>query len=367
MSVKKRLIHHDMLVDWFQFTIHVYDLDTVLKLLFNTTKDKCVHTMQGLNGYTETYTFGRKMHVMLNQQRADMGINVLFSGSACREYEENFDFKELIQKLGKLDQDYIKINRIDIAIDYFGNDFTVKTIEKKVEKQHLTSRFKKVIIFNEREISTGKRTGEMVSFGRKVSDLHVVFYNKLEERKDAGYKFENEPNNWVRCELRFRHENANALFKKLVDDYDSLGKFVKGTLRHYLSFKVGIYNGDKEHKCRAEECRWWYNFTSNVPKLKLEKKSISSTICKKRDYAENSLSKILALLYLADDKFLPKCVEKGMDKLTEHDWLLLNSYFLHNNMPFMTQKELERIIEKYKENKNVKIAKAEEVVQLKMF
>ena len=366
MALKMRLLQHDMLIDWFQFTIHVYDIDEVIKLLFNTTKDNCIHTMQGLNGYTETYTFGRKMHVMMNPTRQDMGINVMFSGSACREYEESFDFKELVEKLGKLDQNYINFNRIDIAIDYFGTDFSVRTIEKKVEKEQLTSRFKTVSVLYEKEIH-GERLGEQVTFGRKVSDLHIVFYNKLKERQEAGYKFEKEIKNWTRCELRYRHQNAQAIYNTLLKDYDSLGKTVKGNLRHYLSFKVGIYNGCKTNKYRDEECRWWYNFTSNVPKLKLEKKSMSSSIVKKRDYAESRLSKILALLHIADDTFISKCVAVGVDKLNENDWLMLNSYFLRNNMPFMTHDELERIINKYKESKNIKIQQDEKIAQLKMF
>lgn len=366
MASKHRSLHHDLIIDWFQFTLHTYSIEEVLKLLFDTTIEQCTHTMQGLNGYTETYTFGRKMHVMLNRTRIEMGINVMFSGSACREYEAMFDFEKLIHKLAELNQDYINFNRIDIAIDYYGSDFSVKTIEKKVEKEQLTSRFKTVSVLYEKEIH-GERIGEQVTFGRKVSDLHVVFYNKLKERKEMGYQFEKDIKNWLRCEMRFRHDNANALYKLLVKDYDSIGKYAKGVLRRYLSFKVGIYNGDKEHKYRAEECKWWINFTENASRLKLEKRSLSSSIVKKRDYAQQRLSKILAVLHIADSKFIAKCVAIGVDKLTDDDWLMLNSYFLRNNMPFMTKAELNSIIDKYKESKNIKIEQEETLAQLKMF
>lgn len=341
---------YDMLIDWLQFTIFDKTLDEVLQLVFNKSKEECTHTMGGKNMYDETWTVGHKMHVMTCSTNTRQGINVLFSGSACREYEELYSFKDLFEKLDQLDSDFINFNRIDIAIDYYGKEFNVKTIQRKADKKQMTSRFRTYTVLYEENVSNDHRLGEQVTFGKKISDLHICFYNKLKERRETGYQVDNSIDSWVRCELRFRHEQASGVACKLARDYNNFGKFIKGILRHYLSFKVGVYNGDKEHKYRNDECRWWRNFTQNVPRCKIEKQARSSSIAKKKRYAEMSLNKFMALLYVADRDIFKNLLDSSLDKINSYDLDILNQHFIQNNMQILTMHELKQMIAKYTES-----------------
>ena len=343
--IRIRMIDHDMLIDWFQFTLFNRSLEDVVKIVFEKDDiDELRHTPSALNGYSDTYTLGKKMHIMINKQKISMGINVMFSGSACREYEEAYSFRSLFERLKDISVDEININRIDIAIDYFGKDWNVKTIQKKADKRQMTSRFRTYTVIYEANIEDGERLGEQVTFGRKVSDLHIVFYNKKKERIANGYKLKKDIPNWTRCEMRFRHDNAYQLFKKMANNYDKTGIYVKGVLRHYLSFKVGVYNGDRSHTYRAEECRWWRNFTDSVPRLRFERETIGSSIYTKRAYADMNLSKFITMLYLADKDFFNDMLEKGVEKINDYDLDVLNAYFIQNNNAIITMEELKNII-----------------------
>lgn len=348
---KYRSTMHDMLIDWFQFTLFDMSLERVLELLFNAKVEDCLFTPSGLNGYIETYTYGHKMHVMNNDNRLDMGINVMFSGSACREYEELFDFRELIQKLGKIAPDKIKVSRIDIAIDYYGKDFNVQTIQKKCDNGYVTMKFRTYQPLYEAKPGN-ERVSEMVQFGSKSSDLHIVFYNKLFERINAGYEItKKDVTHWLRCELRFRHKNAQVLFGKMVKDMATLGFTIQGYLRNYLSFKVNNYLGDREHMCRAKECRWWTNFTGNVPKLRLEKEALSSNIYRKRRYIDMRLTKLISMVYVTDKNLFMDMLNKGVEKLDKHDLDVINAHFILNNQQVITYDEMVTIINNYKNGK----------------
>lgn len=347
-----------MLIDWFQFTIKKLTEAEVIPLIFpGYTKNDFQFTAGGLNGYNKTLTLGHKMHVMWNEENANAGVNILFSGSACREYEELFLWTDLFKTMKELDdKGILSVNRIDIAIDYLGKDFTVKSVQKKVDNEQYTSRFRSVMVQYELDTSTNERLGEMVQFGKKVSDLHIVFYNKKKERENAGYEVDEKTNQWVRCELRFRHDQAQGLFKKLVeiDKPGELGKTIKGILRRYLSFKVGDYSGDKAHKCRAEECKWWIRFTSKVPKLRIEKQSRSTSIAKKQKYVDKSLSKMITMLAVCDQETFIRILESGKEKINKYDLSLINEHLMLQNKQILTYEDMYHFIDEYVEKQKSK-------------
>lgn len=346
-KTKKIPVFYDIIIDWFQFTLKGFTVDEASKLVFNCSKDELTHTPGGLNGYTDTFTYGHKCHMFYNFKRLDMGVNVMFSGSACRDYEEVFNFKELLEKINKLDKEKYNFNRIDIAIDCFSNDFTVKTIQRKADAGAMTSRFKTYTVLYEAHVGND-RVGEQIQFGSKGSNLHIVFYNKLKERIAAGYQQSKDIKSWVRCELRFRSDMANSLFDEMVQDFDGIGNYTKGVLRHYLSFKTES-NLDKRHRCRGEECRWWRLFTENAKSCKLSSEAISSNIFRKRRYVDMKLSKLISLLYVTDRDLFKSILENGIEKINKHDLDIINAHFILNNQQILRMDDLKQIIRNYNE------------------
>ena len=347
---KNTPLFYDLIIDWFQFTLFGFTIDEASRFIFKCGIDDLTHTPSGLNGYTDTYTYGHKCHMMLNFKREDMGINILFSGSACRDYEETFDFSELLMKISRLSDDQYNFTRIDIAIDYFGHDFTIKTIQNKADHGAMTSRFRTYTVLYEASLGN-ERIGEQIQFGSKSSDLHIVFYNKLKERLNAGYEIKDKNcNHWVRCELRFRQKQANLLFNEMVKDLDKTGKIIRGILRHYLSFKVES-NGDKRHRCRNEECRWWKLFTDNVPACRLESEAIGSNIFRKRRYLDMKLTKLISMLYITDRELFQEILDSGVEKINKSDLDVINAHFILNNQQILQMNELRTIVENYQKNK----------------
>lgn len=85
--------------------------------------------------------------------------------------------------------------------------------------------FKKGLELLERDLQTGKCTGEGYVLG-KNSDTQVVFYDKGEESGEDGP--------WVRVELRMKGKNAQELAQHLAEH--GL-KGIDGLLKQYVDVK----------------------------------------------------------------------------------------------------------------------------------
>ena len=133
-----------IIIDWFQCTIfpdfnitevnidgvvdgyrlHVFDY---FKKLFNIERQDIIVEQKGLNGYDTTYSY-RNIKMMTHHKRKEMGINVLMSGTGCRDYEElNLGWYNLFVLLNGMTVSY---NRIDIAIDDYTNKYFTFQVKK---------------------------------------------------------------------------------------------------------------------------------------------------------------------------------------------------------------------------------------------
>lgn len=338
----------DMLIDWFEFTIKGQTKENVLKRLFGIDEsDDLTYTPSGVNGYNNTVTIGNKIHIMWHDLNYSMGIHVLMSGSACREFEQMYEWPQFMQSISEFGKDMFNINRVDIAIDCYNGLYTVKSVQNKFDKGEVCSKTRSYEVNYSSKISNCERLSETVTVGSKSSLLYIVFYNKLQERRNGGYEMEKDLDSWVRCETRFKGEVARALFDMMLNDFNQTGKYVKGILYDYLDFKV--VNTRDSNKSRWETCRWWTTFLNNANRLRIGRQAVTSSIVKKRNYADMNLSKIITLLHMADANFLPLLLDKGMDKLKPRDMDILNAFLLDNNMQIM---KFDDIMKKVVEFKN---------------
>ena len=356
---------YEVLIDWFQVTIFpkkdhkflsqflLYDnfissdriIPLLFKDLFNVSSADIIKENYGLNGYDIRYSY-KNISLMYHSLRDDMGINILLTGHGCRDFEElGISWYELFNRLNNFE---INFNRIDIAIDDFTNkNFSIPLLNKYIDNDLCCSRFKKVFYCGEKKINDCEHLGEMIQFGSKASDVEITFYNKYLERENAGYIIDNDIKYWLRTELRFRHERAEEIFKKIVilDDYMSL---VKQVLFYYIDFKSPT-SKDK-NKSRKETVKWWSIFLEDCSKLKLCSRSSERSITKTYNWLLQSVSKSQLMVYMAmlpnisldsmSTDLLFEQLIKGGQKITDKDLIYINDFRKANKMIPITKGQL---------------------------
>lgn len=196
----------DVVIDWFQCTIQGNDVEDVVKKVFHTSLENCLHTPSGRFGYNNTYTYASTIHIMYHDIRSDMGVHIMLSGSACRELEDLITFKDFFERIILFE--VCKVTRIDIAIDTYKKYFDIASLRKKISDAELVSKFRKGTFIEQINVSDGSQESASLKFGSMSSDIYIVFYDKLAERKNAGYTVDDSVDFWLRTELRFKHDLA---------------------------------------------------------------------------------------------------------------------------------------------------------------
>lgn len=325
----------DICFDWVQVTFQGIKIEEVINYLFCVDIGRCTRTNSGRFGYNETYTVYSKCHVMRNTKNSEMGVHVLFSGSACREYELCFTWDYFFKNCEMMNG---KFTRVDIAIDCYKKYFTVNQLYKKVRNGELVSKFRKTRYTTEIAIKEGNSTSASLTFGSHSSDIYIVIYDKLQERMNAGYTVKSGIEFWTRCELRFKHDLSNQISKLYLDHDFELSQFVFNVLYNYLDFKD---KSDDTNKSRWVTSSFWTRFLGDCEKQVISVKAFQSTIQKKKEYTERCLNKLLSMLYVCDNQFIRDLIKGGMKKINEHDLAIINSFMIENNMKVITVADLQ--------------------------
>lgn len=346
VRVSKKDTKIEMLFDWLQVTIQDVLIADVIIRIFDHKLDDCLCTQSGKFGYNRTFTIGSKIHIMDNTLRYDMGVHLLISGSACRELEKMISWKEFFSRLETFET--FKFTRIDIAIDTYKNYFTIATLRKKIKKRELTSKFKNATFMEQINIKSTESESASLKFGSMSSDIYIVFYDKLKERKNAGYTIDDSVDFWVRCELRFKHDLSNQLYSKFVLNGYELGDYIQSILYNYIDFK----NKNCSRIERCETAHFWKKFLGDVEKLKLTNKPLQTTIQQKRQYAEKQFSRIVSMISAVDNDFYSSLLTLGKVKITEKDMTIINSHLIAENKAPISYGELQNIITRQIERKD---------------
>lgn len=148
--------------------------------------------------------------------------------------------------------------RLDGYVDQLGNSyFTPNMVYTCLLEGRYASRSRKW----DYRISRGKSgIGETAYLGSRESNSRVMrVYNKAVEQGVEGV--------WVRTEMEWRGENADAVMRWLSEGR-SVSDVVKAQLRDLVSFKDDI--PDSHNRVRGTECRWWSDFLDNIEGLHVE-------------------------------------------------------------------------------------------------
>lgn len=332
----------DVCIDWIQVTIQKKSVKEVLLSLFGLDIDSAnvTKTDSGRFGYNTTYTVYSKMHCMINTKNEQMGVHVLLSGSACREYEQLFSWKYFFEKVLSLEYHF---TRLDIAIDMYKKYFTVNQLRKKIKNGELVSRFKQSTFIEQLKLENGTQESSSLKFGSMSSNLYIVVYDKLRERINGGYIVADAIKFWTRLEIRFKKEHSNNLIKMLYKHDFRLEDFIFKIVYNYLDFKESSKDSNIRRRATWEP---WLSFLKDTEKLSLLPNAYQTSIQKKKDYAERNLSKLMAMLCVVDNDFFLKLMKKGLNKIDLNDLSIINAHLIATNKKILTMKDIDLLYRK---------------------
>ncbi|HLO01831.1 MAG TPA: replication initiation factor domain-containing protein [Symbiobacteriaceae bacterium] len=245
-----------VLIDWVSATYEKsVELSQVLEAW--TAENELQPWSKGVGAYGYRGCLKRDDIKVFHDGLSHMGIHVQVSGEGCRQAEAEGlipqnDWQAWFKTM--LAESPSAFARIHVAFDSRSGAFTVRDIKRKGEKGLLVTAFKKGLELLERDLQTGKCTGEGYILG-KNSDTQVVFYDKGAESGENGP--------WVRVELRMKGKNAQELARHLAEHGLS---GIAGILRRYVDVKKA---GRNKQKSRLKSEKWWDEFLESAERMTL--------------------------------------------------------------------------------------------------
>lgn len=206
MSKKSRL-DVGFSLDWLSFTVKdIPDTTVARALLFGQDMNSYIE-VPPMNGYSYAVRHPFGHFVMSNTKRRDMGVHVMFSGSALNELLTGGidQFKLIRWAVGE----GAKITRIDLAVDLYGTPVDMDKLYRSKQIKGAEGSARK------RERRENDEGGYTIYFGSRKSDKVLRVYNKAAERHLPGVV-------WTRFEMEFKsdpaHEVATAIMSMTFDE-----------------------------------------------------------------------------------------------------------------------------------------------------
>lgn len=272
-------------------------------------------------------------------------------GQGCREFEKrNKDKKwsDLFYFITELNGVF---KRIDIAIDDFsGEAITNEYLYNKVLNKFYTSTF----ISKPTPMGT-LENGLTIQFGSNNSPVQLSIYDK--KRQLLKSKQIIEEDYWVRYEIRFRRDKAQAIAEKLLVEYDdeenytgfNLLQLTQEQLYRVLDIKEDN-NYSVEDQKKVDTDSSWLEFLNNVEKGTLKSRDkVYADYEKHYEYAAPKGMFILLIKYLILKKDKNLFITEVFREMYKHSELKkekfykLNKYLIELGQPVLTDDELEQL------------------------
>lgn len=263
---------------------------------------------KGMFGWSGQVAYG-SIRILYGNQ---VGVHLIMSGQACRQYEQKRSFQELLSRFingGKL-------SRLDLAIDDMKGYFTIEKVVNYLKRGKVRSLFKTAKVIEKLEIETGESKGKTVYFGSEQSMILVRMYEKNKERIAKGYDVQ-DIDHWNRIEIQTRDERANEVAKYILEN--DIGKIASSVLKRYIKF---CKSSRDKNKSRWEIADWWKKFLGETENLRLTKNKVENDLIKKDVWIEKQIARSIAQLWLANDGQLERIIEiieQGAEKLSLSD------------------------------------------------
>lgn len=311
-------------VDWVQATLPSSFSDREIIDLLDLNFNDFRKIDAGKYGYTFHYRNG---HIALyGGGREEMGWHLEITGQGCREYERiGKPWDVLFGQLLFCGH----FTRLDLAIDDFKGYFSLGTVEKKIKKAELTSRFRQARVISGYQLSDGSVLSKTIRFGSDDSRISVIMYDKRLERLSAGKQV--DVDFWQRTEIRMRDERAQAAAHLVAHGSDMIGRVARSVLASYIMFR----RPSKDlNKSRWPICEWWDKFIGEVDKLSLSRVAPDRTIEDTVDWIERQVSPSMSAVVLAmsDYEVFERIILDGLNRLTDAHVDKINRYRVQRGM-----------------------------------
>lgn len=328
-----------ILLDWLGFTFidEKVSIDAVLRLFYDLLQIDFTDWKPGrryYEGYANSLVF-ENINIYW-EGASNQGIHVDITGQGCRYIEQIF--KKLRVQLSDSQMywfDFIrtmynhgaKFTRFDLAIDDFGQHYTVPYIFQKCLNGELTMKFKSWSPDGYFGADGQAKSGMTIYFGSDVSRFQICMYEKA---KQLGL---GDDANWTRTELRFRHERAIEFVQLILanasmDDHFDIGIFAAGILKDYITFREP--NETDSNKRRWKVSSFWNDFLEGIEPQRLTTALPDRSILKTASWFKGQVSKSYIMMELAfyglRDEWKDEMLKEGMKKLTSRDLEIIAEY-----------------------------------------
>lgn len=361
----------DFCIDYFKATIAVpFDPNSkdsmdcyskVLESLYLTIQD-AVPLGYGNAKYEKAWRFDEDLFIFsggnltLTSYGAPTSL-IEMKGEACRRFEEraknaerdnpniNVESNAFITMIWarffKAASEYLyKVTRFDVPVDDIGGLVPLEELKAKVLEGALTSPMRMRDTTRELgEDEEGKRgtvreqgLGWSYALGGRTSQQLTIYDKRAQMEKKLGPGCVLIPH-WVRYEVRYYKEKANAMFPQLlaaVSDPDPLAfqRFCVGCLASMVTFREKRLDGDNTYKSPV----WgkWAAFIAvgELPQSVRLKKPIL-TIKRNADWFKKEVDRTLFRLAAAYPKHIADIIryalQDGIAKATKDDLAIVNS------------------------------------------
>lgn len=274
-------------------------------------------------------------------------MSLIFSGQACREFEERFDLSWNVWLDYLINGFHAWATRIDLACDLINyKGFKFSTIVDFAKREWYTSIFKTVSkIYDDGD-------GQGIYFGQSRGSNCILFYNKMLERIKASYEINEGVESWLRIEQRF-FSNAKEIGELLAttpqEEYNLVYKQI---LYNNLDFKKINANASSlrgENLDRCETIYWWKILFKDIEKLKVKNQHrLESTISTTKKWIEKETGVGVAKLCCMEDNVYSDLINANNLKINGIEQLMkrpkelskVNNQLLLKGKPIMSNGDL---------------------------
>lgn len=216
---------------WNQKSLDIID-EIEKKTQFKIIFGECQKMISGLpQGYTEGYTYGQNPFyfcIAYHPDHIEMGVIIKFSAYSWAVYQQLFleinqisiNIHSFLQKIQSKLYSF-RLSRIDIAIDFINENFSVNTIYNQLSKGNQ-------IIKN---VSGRKNSSSLTAYcknnivstfyigskSKNIKALLRVYDKKKEQEENFGFRYHEavQSHNWTRFEAVYKGNYAHTLSERL--------------------------------------------------------------------------------------------------------------------------------------------------------
>ena len=330
------------LIDWLEFTVHDLAVDTIINLILKLDPQEFMEIPKGRFGYQKQKLWNAgTLFILYNIQSGTdkMGVHIIMTGQACRQYEANKSIKDIIKNT-KSTMARHKFTRIDIAIDdEMDAIINFNQFLNYSEDGNISSLWYKYSLLMEKRIADTETLGRTLYYGSKKSKLFMRVYDKKlekinrakvnQQQKEVLLKEQPE---WTRMEVVFREERAN-----MAADYilikDEIGLLIRGVLNHYIRFLEPNPHSKNQQKRRWDTAPWWEKVIHDVGKIKLSQRKADRSIEDMQDWIFKQISPTLATILEAtegDMDWLVNVIVRGSSRLKNKHKQAITQYMMEH-------------------------------------